>query len=225
MKVVFATPTVTEPFAPYLKSLEECLPAVEAAGFEHGATFTVGNPYISGARATMLRNAMDARADLVVFIDHDVSWRPQDMVKLLQTEGDVVAGTYRFKNDGEEYMGVLETDHDHRPVCRADGAIKAKWVPGGFLSLTKEAVDAFMREYPELVYGPRYSPSVDLFNHGAIENIWMGEDVAFSKRWREKCGDIWIVPDLDLDHHSKDRVWPGNFHKFLLRQPGGSEAG
>jgi hypothetical protein len=36
---------------------------------------------------------------------------------------------------------------------------------------------------------------------------------------------VWIIPDLNLDHHGADgKVYPGNFHRYLLRQPGGSEA-
>lgn len=185
----------------------------------------VNIPYISAARANMLRAALDAKADIIVFIDYDVSWKPQDMVKLLQTEGDVVAGTYRCKIDEEQYMGTIETNPDHTPQVRqSDGAIKAKLVPAGFLKVTKEAVDAFMVAYPELCYGPMYHQAVDLFNHGVHERIWWGEDYSFARRYREKCGDIWLVPDLDLDHNTKEKVYVGNFHRYLCRQPGGSEA-
>lgn len=227
MKLVIATPTVERPHDAYLAALEASIPALDAAGLDHRAVFETGNPYISGARAKLLRMAMDAEADVVVFIDHDISWRPDDLVTLVTTEGDVVAGTYRNKVDHEEsYMGGLVTQApDHLPIPRDDGALQAERVPAGFLKITKEAVDRFMGAYPELVYGQRFHPSVDLFNHGAIEGLWWGEDYAFSKRWREKCGEIWLVPDLNLDHHGKGKVWPGNFHEFLLRQPGGSKEG
>lgn len=225
MKVAFVTPTLARPYPQYLQSLEACIPAVEAAGYEHQAGFVVDNPYISGARATLLRKALDAKADIVVFLDHDVSWRPQDMVKLLETNGDVVAGTYRFKKDDEEYMGEIAADADGFPVVREDGALRAFKAPAGFLKVTATGVDRFMGAYPELVFGPRYNPSVDLFNHGAIEGVWFGEDYAFCKRWCERCGDLWIVPDMDIGHHSKDRDYPGNFHEFLLKQPGGSKHG
>lgn len=228
MKVVFATPTIVRPHAPYLAALEASVPLLDAAGLEHGTTFEVGNAYISAARATMLRKALDAKADVIVFLDHDVSWRPADLLKLIETPGDVVAGTYRFKNDGEEYMVAMEVDRDLRPVLREDGCIKAVRVPAGFLKITKECVDRFMEAYPQLVYGYRYHPHVDLFNHGAIDGLWYGEDYAFCKRWRECGGEIWLIPDLSIDHHSapsedypEGRVWAGQFHEFLMRQPGG----
>ena len=177
----------------------------------------------------MLRAALDAKADVIVFIDYDVSWQPGDLLKLIETEGDVVAGTYRVKQEDavhpEFYMGTWETEADFRPKLRAsDGAIDAKLVPAGFLKVTKEAVDQFMVAYPELCYGPAYHLSVDLFNHGVFDRIWWGEDYSFCRRWKDKCGDIWLVPDLSIDHHAKDKVYAGNLHQFLLRQPGGSEA-
>ena len=222
MKVVLCTPTVTAPFPAYLESVEASVPALDAAGIDHSAVYKVGCPYISHARAEMLRQALDARADAVVFIDHDMAWRPEDLVKLIETEGDVVAGTYRFKKDEEEYMATIFTDGVGRPIVREDGCIRADKVPAGFLKITKAAIQRFMRAYPELLYGDPDRYSIDLFNHGAHKGVWYGEDYAFSRNWHGAGGDIWIVPDLDLDHHSRDQAYRGNFHRFLLRQPGGT---
>lgn len=228
-KVVFCTPSLAGPTAPYVKALADSVPLIEAAGWEHGLAQQVGCPYISAARANMLRSALDAKADVIVFLDYDVSWQPGDLLKLIETEGDVVAGTYRTKTeDGENpefYMGAWEMDENFVPKGRlSDGALSATLVPAGFLKVTAGAVNTHMLAYPELNYGPQFHLSVDLFNHGAKDRIWWGEDYAFCRRWKEKCGDIWLVPDLSIDHHAKDKVYKGNLHQFLLRQPGGSKA-
>lgn len=224
MKVAFCVPSLGGPTAPFISAMEQSIGAVSGAGWDECLIEERGCPYISHARATMLRKALDAKADVIVFLDYDLSWGPDDLLKLIETEGDVVAGLYRFKKEPEEYMGVLNTLASGHPIVRAeDGAVRADKVPAGFLKITKEAVDRFMGAYPELVYGHRYNPSVDLFNHGAHEGVWFGEDYAFSRRWRALGEDIWVVPDLNLDHHSADRAYPGNFHSFLTRQPGGSQ--
>jgi glycosyltransferase involved in cell wall biosynthesis len=222
-KVVFCLPVVRRPYQALLDSLTASLPLLEAAGFEHGMVQILDNPYISAARANMLRAALDAKADVIVFLDYDMSWRPEDLLKLIRTEGDVVAGTYRPKIDQEQYMGTIETFPDGSPQVRvSDGAILAKLIPAGFLKVTKEAVDSFMVAYPELCYGPQYHLSVDLFNHGVHERIWWGEDYSFARRYREKCGPIWIVPDINLDHNKDGKVYRGNFHQYLGRQAGGA---
>lgn len=214
--VVFVLPILRRPYDVTVKSLEASLPLIEAAGYTHGLAQVVDNPYISAARASAIRAALDAKADIIICIDYDLSWRPHDLLKLIQTEGDVVGGTYRAKHDEVHYMGTIESDANNRPLCRADGAIKAMLLPAGFLKITKEAIDKFMIDYPELCYGPQYHLSVDLFNHGVYERVWWGEDYTFCRRWREKGGDIWLVPDLSLNHHKDDKVYEGNFHRYLL---------
>lgn len=223
--VVICTPTITQPYPQYLDALEGSVADLDAAGIRHATVASVGSPYISCARAEMLRKALDAKADIVVFIDHDLSWDPEDLRLLIQTEGDVVAGTYRFKIEEEAYMGTIRVDADGRPQTRADGCIRANLVPAGFLKVTKEAVHRFMEAYPDLCFGPKFNPSVDLFNHGAHEGQWWGEDYAFSRRWNELGGEIWVVPDLNLTHHNPDRAFPGNFMDFFMRRPGGSREG
>lgn len=221
-RVVFCVPTIRRPYQQCLDSLEASVPLIQAAGWEDMMVNEVGNPYISAARATMLRKALDAKADVIVFIDHDLSWRPADLLKLIDTPGEVVAGTYRFKAEQVTYMGTIHCDAEGFPVTREDGCIKARLVPAGFLKVTAEAVDRFMSAYPELCYGERYRLSVDLFNHGAHDGRWWGEDYAFCRRWEAIGGEVWLVPDLNLTHHDPDAEYPGNFHEYLLACPGGS---
>lgn len=184
----------------------------------------VGCPYISAARSMMLKKAIDAKATVIVFIDHDLSWDPQDLLTLIETSGDVVAGVYRFKDDKEEYMGAIFPNEKGTPIVREDGCVKAHSVPAGFLKITREGVNKFMRGRPDLVYGELCSPMVDLFNHGAYKGVWYGEDYSFSRNWRDLGEDIWVVPNLNINHHTPTTEYKGNFHEFLLSQPGGSNA-
>jgi len=219
-KVVFCIPFLDKPTTPMVESLIACLPLIEEFGWEHQLTQFQGCPYISNARADMTRRALDAGADVIVYLDYDISFTPEDMLTLLETEGDVVAGTYRFKSDEERYMGSLLVDPLNRPICREDGCIKAERVPAGFLKVSKLALSIFACKYPELLYGDSMRPHLDLFNHGAINNCWYGEDYAFSKRWLETDNDIWLIPDLNINHHSNDKCYEGNFHKYLLNYKG-----
>lgn len=231
-KVIICLPTF--PFKPHqatLESIKNEVPILESHGWEHGLVSEIGNPYISAARAAMLRKALDAKADVVFFLDSDLSWTAGDLVKVLETEGEVVGGTYRFKQEDEAYMGNLAPGPFGRPLVRdSDGAIKATALPGGFLKVARSAINHFMETYPELCFGEKCSPSVDLFNHGAHKGVWWGEDYAFCRNWTDAGGELWLVPDIDISHNSgpgaasegKPMAYPGNFHRYMLRQPGGS---
>lgn len=231
MKLCICTPTIRQPHPKYLEALEASVPALDAEGWEHVVNYEIGSPYISHARSKMLRRALDAKADVIVFIDHDLSWTPESLVKLIKTPGWMVAGTYRYKisdrqlaesDDPCPYMGRLLPTHDGRPWVREDGAIKAQWMPAGFLKVTHEAVDLMMRRHPELIYGPLWAPYFDLFNHGARNGTWFGEDYAASQRWIEAGKDLWCVPDLDLTHWDDNEPYVGNYHFWLSQQPGGA---
>jgi glycosyltransferase involved in cell wall biosynthesis len=220
VKVAICTPTRNKPHKAYLDALERSIPVLNEAGIDHQAVFEVGCPYISAARATMTQKAMKAHADVLVYIDDDVEWEPEGLLRLIQSEEHVIAGTYRFKKDEEAYMGTLKSDEDGRPLVRKDGLIDFDWVPAGFLKVTREAILEIMLAFPDLVYGQKFNRCVDLFNHGAYKGLWYGEDYAFSRRWNE-IGKIWLIPDLNLTHHNPDAAFPGNFHNFMRRQPGG----
>lgn len=238
MKVMFCTPTREAPSDQYSEALKASLPLLEANGIEHGLVIEAG-PYISANMATLARRALDAKPDALVFIDDDMSWEPAGLLKLIQCAEDVVGGTYRFKKDDEDYMGQLHTDSNGIPIGKRLGSdilIKAKRLPTGFLKITVNAVDKFMKAYPQLICGPAYHPTPDLFNHGVIDGLWFGQDYAFCHRYEAKCGAVWCLPDLTLTHHALSIVpiegrpgefrrevkgFVGNYHQFMLRQPGG----
>lgn len=222
MKVVLCVPTMHKPYQCLLDSIQNALPLLEKHGYEHRMVSEVGCPYISHARSTMLRKALDDKADFIVFLDHDLSFDPEDLISLIETEGDYVVGTYRFKREPEEYMGQILALDDGLPDVRKDGAINTFCAPAGFMKITPTAVNKIIEHFPELCYGDRHSPKVDFFNHGAFDHVWYGEDYAASRRWLSIGEKIWTVPDLNLNHHTTEKEYKGNFREFLLKQPGGS---
>ena len=217
MRIAILTPTRRRPSAAWLSSVVASAPVLRAAGHDPRVEIETGNPYISFARAKLMQRCPEA--DAFLFIDDDLGWEPDALLRLVETPGDVVAGDYRFKMAEEEYMGVLASGPNGKPIGRADGCALAERVPGGFLKVTRAAVDRFAHAYPHL----RFGDAIDLFNHGAIDGVWHGEDYAFSKRWRDIGGELWVIPDLTLSHHGwdDDAVFVGNLHEFLMRQPGG----
>ena len=138
--------------------------------------------------------------------------RPERLLAIAAAEGRVEDEGWRIRKDGTRFW--------------ADVVITAIRDPGGavlgFLKVTRKAVNLFIMEYPELTYGDAFAPHVDLFNHGAYEGVWYGEDYSFSRRWRELGGDIWVLPHLNISHHTTDTKYVGNYHQHLYRQPGGS---
>src|SRR5690348_5636058 len=125
LKVILCVPTRKRPHPACIDSLEKSEALIKDAGFEYGISSEVGNPYISGARATMIKRGLASGGDIFITIDDDVSWEPEALLKLIQTPGEVVGGTYRTKQDDEvNYMGRILQDDNGFPVSiREDGCI------------------------------------------------------------------------------------------------------
>ena len=86
-KVIFCIPSFTKPYPEMMEALEASIPLITAAGWTEGMVGETNNPYISAARSIMLRKALDAKADVIVFLDHDLSWEPEDLLTLIEAEG------------------------------------------------------------------------------------------------------------------------------------------
>lgn len=228
-RVAICTPSWERPTQAYLDALEASAPVLDAAGWEHSAAFTVTNPYISAARANMLGKALEWGADVIVFIDDDVSWSPKDLLKLLETEGDVVGGNYRYKTDEEfRFMGKPFLGEKGKPLFReSDDAVLMMALPAGFLKVTRAGVMRFLEAYPHLRMNTEKpeSVNVDLFNHGVFNGTWFGEDFGFCRNWMALGGEIICPPDLDLVHNSRswwdkdgfhpEKPWPSNYLEYL----------
>lgn len=227
MKVCFCVPVYRKPEPEFLASLEKSIPVVKAAGWEEGSAWEVGHAYISYARTLLTRRAIMWDADQIVYLDSDVSHEPGDLLKLLETPGDVVVGTYRFKVEEEAYMGRLARQEGEPLVSRADGCLPLLLAPAGFMKISRVAVEMFARAYPDLDFSRPWvggEHHYDLFNHGVIkvgeDKVWFGEDYAFSLRWHQMGNPLWCIPDLNLGHHgvNGDGVrmhFMGNYRKWL----------
>ncbi len=217
-KVVFCVPVYPKPFKETEEAIKAECAVLHKEGWLTDSLWQVGCPYISAARCILLRYALDENATAVVFIDQDISWPAGEVLKLLNAEGGLVAGTYRYKQDGnEKYMGSLKESPQGKPIVRADGCVEALWAPAGFMRVSRVALNQMMKAHPELICGEPCRPHFDMFGHGVIDGEWRGEDVAACLRWRNMGEKLWIVPDLDITHHSPEKAYPGNLHKFLSR--------
>jgi hypothetical protein len=229
MKIFFAIPMyrgVAHPAC--VQSLEATLALVAERGHESTIGTCAGCCYIQFARNRLVRDFLKTDADVLFFIDDDVSWNADDALRLIESQEPVVAGVYRLKNDVESYPVVVCTDEQHRAVTR-DGTISAKAVPAGMLRIHRSVIERLVSAYPEksyydLVDGVREDGYCDLFPQGVYGDRWVGEDYAFCRLWTDLGGYIGVLPNMTLGHHSGERKWVGNYHEFLMRQPGGSKA-
>jgi hypothetical protein len=185
-------------------------------GYTVDGEVITGCPYIQEARNLIVKAFRDSDFDVMLFLDDDMSWKPGDVKRLIETPGEVVGGAYRIKKDHVSYAVSIKTGKHGIPLTRPDGCILAKGVPTGFLKIERIVFSKIEKEFPYLSYGDRF----DFFPQGVEDHVWIGEDYAFCNLWKKIGGEIWVLPDIDITHHKGDIGYSGNYHEYLKSLPG-----
>jgi hypothetical protein len=208
-------------------SVVEGCKALKAAGIEVQFFDAVpGCCYVDYARNLLVERFLRSDATDLVFIDSDVGFEPDALVRLCQSTRPIVAGIYPKKIDPPQWpvrvpAGEIWSD--------ADGLVVCDFVPTGFMRIHRSvfrrmtvprykigAVDLAPRPVTVVIEG---SAEVGAFFQCVVENgEYVGEDVEFCRRWQRAGGVVRAFADMELRHSGGGQTWRGNWGQWLLSQ-------
>ena len=186
-----------------------------------------GDSYVWRARNLLVERFLLSDCTHLIFIDSDEGWSLESLMRLLKADVEVVGGAYPTKNAWEHYSVVVYTDEKGNPeVNHETGLIRAQKVPTGFMKIKREVFDKLRKAYPENWYweggnSGNLRRMYNYFGHLIVNHVALGEDISFCKRWETIGGELWVEPRCSISHVGT-KTWTGNYHEFLLKQPGGS---
>lgn len=206
------------------ESLMGTLELAKSRGHEIVLSKYEGSCYVQLARNELIKIFLDTDCEAIVFTDDDLRWEPKDLLRVIETPGDITCAVYRRKQYHEDYPVVIFTNPDDTPAVRADGCILGKDIPAGFMRIKRSVIERLISAHPELEYvnfvdGKEITGFYDLFPQGVHNRRWVGEDFAFCRLVRELGGEILVVPDVTIGHFGFGLWFDGNYHKFLMKQP------
>ena len=169
--------------------------AASLCGVEFMVSFAPGSSLVTHARDHIARDFLASGADRLIYLDSDVAFDVGTMLRLARHEADFVGGCYRYKDDAEGYP-ILFLDRPELWADPATGLIEVAALPGGFLSLSRAAIERMVAALPGQTYQFHGESFPALFHcpRGG------GEDGAFCNDWRALGGSIWLDPTLTLTH-------------------------
>jgi hypothetical protein len=224
-KILFCIPSYRGIIYPAFKeSFERGTKAVANSGHLVAYRTFKGHSLIPLVRATIIRDFLSTQADILFMLDDDLSWGVEDMLAMINTEGDVISGAYRLKTD-TVFFPVLpykDKDKDEQMQIREDGCVRAEKVAGGFLKITRDCLTKMCKAYPEREFEDKAFDGTsklgcwDFFPVGVHNGIYQGEDYGFCRLWTEIGGEIWIYPDITFNHYSESgKYYRGNYWQYL----------
>lgn len=221
INVIFLTPTLTKcPASEFANSVRDTDRLLEQCGISRTWISFGGWPYLDDVRNRLITRAYDGfpEATDYFWLDDDIGWDAEAVVRLLLRPEEVVAGVYPKKEAKINFPCTLLKDADTGQMIKHEGMVAADMVPTGFLRWKRSVVEKMSQLRPRYlnhVAGEQVEV-INLFRTGPLwpDRIWYGEDPAFCREWRELGGDIWVVPDITFTHRGTN-LWQARMADHL----------
>ena len=201
----------------YANSLVNAIRIAESCGIFLHPIWLSYDALIQRARNDLLGMVISENYDDIIFIDSDIEFDPLWIFKLLDSEEDVVGGTYPKKGDNESYPvkglfvnGLLNTTTDER------GLLEVQGIGTGFVKLSRKAVQALWDTSVEYTNTEKGTVSRMMSEVEVVDGDLISEDITMFKRLRGLGFRIWLDPTMTCNHIG-NKKYKGNFSNYLKR--------
>jgi hypothetical protein len=230
MNIFFATPcyggVVTDQ---YFLSMFKLSQVLMQYGIKFRITTLRNESLITRARNILTAMFLEDKSSThLMFIDADIEFEPDSIIRMLAMDKDVIAGAYpkktinwdqvrraaeQGKTDlseyGADYAINLKVQPGTNKVRTSMGAVEVLDASTGFFIVKRAAIEQMVEAHPELHY--KNDSSIDSKFNPYCYALWdtmidpedkryLSEDYTFCRRHQKLGGEIWVDPNTKLNH-------------------------
>ena len=189
---------------PTVTSLLRFILLAQQAGLNWSLDTMVNESLVTRARNNLMAKMMtNTQATHFMFIDADIRFEPDAILRMMACDKDVIGGLYPKKALPVNYVINL------KPETKIQGDIFTVDTMGtGFLLFKRNVYEKLIAAHPETKYvddvglGKQYEPMMySIFDVGIDEKgHYLSEDWQFCRRWQKIGGEIWAHGKVLLNH-------------------------
>ena len=189
---------------PTMTSFLRFILLAQQAGLPWSLDTMVNESLVTRARNNLMAKMMtNTAATHFMFIDADIRFEPDSILKMIACDKDVIGGLYPKKALPVNYVINL------RPETKIQGDIFTVDTMGtGFLLFKRPVYEQLIAAHPECKYvddvglGKQYEPMMySIFDCEIDERgHYLSEDWLFCRRWAKLGGEIWAHGKVLLNH-------------------------
>jgi hypothetical protein len=189
---------------PTMTSFLRFILLAQQAGLNWSLDTMVNESLVTRARNNLMAKMMtNAQATHFMFIDADIRFEPDSILKMIACDKDVIGGLYPKKALPVNYVINL------RPETKIQGDIFTVDTMGtGFLLFKRHVYEKLIAAHPECKYvddvglGKQYEPMMySIFDCNIdARGHYLSEDWLFCRRWAAIGGEIWAHGKVLLNH-------------------------
>ena len=185
-----------------LRGLLETQRAMISLGLPFAVATMTNESLITRARNALVARFLASDASHLLFVDSDIGFSADAVLRLLGHGRPVTGGLYRSKTtERHEWVATFP-----EPRVRRDettGAVEVLAIGTGFLLIHRGVLLAMAEAHPQTLYRSEDGPVHALFATGVADGTYLSEDYHFCARWRAMGGEIWCDPAIRLEHHGQ----------------------
>lgn len=193
----------------YTTSLVNTVRIAQANNIFLHPVFMSYDALVQRARNDLFRLAIEGEYDDIIWIDADLEWHPLWIMELLNSDKDVIGGTYRKKTDDAELYTVKTQTLD-----ATDNLIQVESLGLGFVKMSKKAFTALWEASESYQNEGRECRMV--CDIQIVDGQLLSEDVVVFKKLREAGFDVWLDQRMTCCHIGTKKFY-GDISDFISR--------
>jgi hypothetical protein len=182
--------------------------AMLSVGLPFACATLTNESLVPRARNTLVARFLASPASHLLFVDADIGFGADAVLRLLGHGREVIGGLYRSKRlDAEEWVAEFAAGPDGAVRSEpATGAVEVASIGTGFLMIRRDALTRMAEALPETRHMTQEGVVHALFDTGiepgaeGAPGRYLSEDYLFCARWRALGGTVWCDPAIGLEH-------------------------
>jgi len=205
---------------------------------------TISDSLINRSRNNLIAKFMaNKECTHIMFLDSDIQFNHESILKLLWHDKDVIVGSYPIKEidwnivkdmalNGVEAKDLLSKSTKHvahitqegqTETTVDNGAIEVFEAGTGFMLIKREVIEKMIKKYKKLKYkddtgalsGEEIDNGYAFFNSYVDDGgRFLSEDYGFCRYWQKIGGKVWLDPSINLSHFGNLK-YTGDMNHYL----------
>jgi len=184
---------------------------------------TMKSPLIHQARNYLTSVFLTTEYQYMLFIDSDVEFEPEAVLKMLVAKKEIICTPYRVKaHQLDKCIYTVEfKDPKHVPILPG-GLVEIEAGPTGLMLIDRKVFEKIIKNHHDLKIKNKAVPDAGMshefyynfFDFGFNDGYAMGEDISFCRLARKNDFKIYANTESLTKHHGS-WAWEGKFGESL----------
>ena len=192
---------------------------------------TMKSPYVAYARNILMSRFLQRnQEDHLLFIDADLEFEPECVLKMLVAEKDIICTPYRAKtNNPDSIQYTVSIKDPHNVKILPGGLVEIQNGPAGMMMVKRGVFEKLIKDHPEreIKIHPHqntFPKDLRIYNFWDCnfkDGIWKGEDIFFCDLARQSGFKVYANITSAITHHGAFGYKGKYEDKFKMKKKNG----